>query len=371
MQYSRIKYLLFMTLCGSISACNNANTSSNDLLLEEKQALGKQVFFDSNLSEPSGQACASCHQPGAGFADPDREIPVSRGVDPTKFGNRNTPSIAYSAFSPAFHFDEDEGIFFGGQFLDGRASTQQNQAKQPFLNPLEMANPDIVTLIEKVSRSSYANDFKAIYGDDIFTHTETAFDSLADAIAAFERSSEVNAFSSKFDLFIAGETTLSAEEQRGLNLFNRVDKGNCAACYPSTSDDASIPPLFTDFSYDNLGTPANPNSPFLTQSADANPAGTGFVDFGLGGELGLNTENGKFKVPSLRNVNLTAPYMHNGVFNTLAEVLDFYSDRDSDGVMPEVAENVNHEELGALNLSAGEKADIIAFLKTLSDGYQP
>ncbi len=234
-----------------------------------------------------------------------------------------------------------------------------------------MANSDIFALMEKVRQSSYANDFKAIYGDDIFNNTEKAFDSLANAIASFEQSSEVNSFSSKFDYFIAGETTLSSQEQRGLDLFNRPDKGNCAACHPSTSNDASIPPLFTDFSYDNLGTPGNPNSPFLSQSADANPEGTSFVDFGLGGELALNTENGKFKVPSLRNVALTTPYMHNGVFNTLEAVLDFYSDRDSDGVIPEVAENVNHDELGALNLSANEKADIIAFLKTLSDGYQP
>lgn len=364
-------HLLLIILCGSISACNNPNTSNNDRLLNEKQALGKQIFFDSNLSEPAGQSCASCHLPSAGFADPDSEIPVSRGVDPTKFGNRNTPSIAYSAFSPEFHFDPEEGIFFGGQFLDGRAATQQDQAKQPLLNPLEMANADIVSLMEKVRRSTYANDFKLIYGDNIFNNTEAAFDSLADAIAAFEQSSEVNPFSSKFDLFNAGDATLSDQELRGLNLFNRPDKGNCAACHPSSSDDPSIPALFTDFSYDNLGTPANPNSPFLNQSTEANPEGSSFVDFGLGGKLALNTENGKFKVPSLRNINLTAPYMHNGVFNTLREVLDFYSDRDSDGVIPEVAENVNHDELGALNLSSAEKTDIIAFLKTLTDGYQP
>lgn len=371
MQFSNINNLLLAALCGALSACNAASNTSSDPLLIEKQALGKQVFFDSNLSEPSGQSCASCHLPSAGFADPDSEIPVSRGVDPDKFGSRNTPSIAYSSFSPEFHFDQGEGIFFGGQFLDGRAATQQEQARQPLLNPLEMANSDIFALMEKVRQSSYANDFKAIYGDDIFNNTEKAFDSLANAIASFEQSSEVNSFSSKFDYFIAGETTLSSQEQRGLDLFNRPDKGNCAACHPSTSNDASIPPLFTDFSYDNLGTPGNPNSPFLSQSADANPEGTSFVDFGLGGELALNTENGKFKVPSLRNVALTTPYMHNGVFNTLEAVLDFYSDRDSDGVIPEVAENVNHDELGALNLSANEKADIIAFLKTLSDGYQP
>lgn len=232
-----------------------------------------------------------------------------------------------------------------------------------------MANPDSTTVVEKVSQSEYATEFKDIYGDQIFNDVEKAFDSIADAIAVFERSDEVAPFSSKFDLFTTGNAILTAQEQRGLDLFNREDKGNCAACHPSTSEDNLIPALFTDFSYDNLGTPANPNSPFLTQDTEFNPDGSGFIDFGLGGKLSDIAENGKFKVPSLRNINLTAPYMHNGVFDNLEQVLDFYSDRDNDGVIPEVADNVNHDELGDLGLSSQEKADIIAFLKILTDGY--
>ena len=198
---------------------------------------------------------------------------------------------------------------------------------------------------------------------------ELAFDKIAEAIAAFERSDEVSPFSSKFDQFIAGTASLSDAELRGMDLFNRADKGNCAACHPSTGDSPETPALFTDFSYDNLGVPANPDSSFLTQDPEFNPDGVAFVDFGLGGELGEIAENGKFKVPTLRNIALTGPYMHNGVFKTLEQVLDFYSDRDADGVIAEVADNVNHDELGVLGLSTQEKTDIIAFLKTLTDGY--
>jgi len=358
-----------LILTGGITACDHTTEANKQVLLEQKQQLGKQLFFDVNLSTPPGQSCSSCHLPSAGFADPDKEIPVSRGVNPDRFGNRNTPSAAYAAFSQEFHFDEEEGIFFGGQFLDGRSSTLEDQAKKPFLNPVEMANPDENTVVEKVSQAEYADEFKAIYGDFVFNDVELAFDSIADAIAVFERSDEVVPFSSKFDQFVSGDVALTEQEQRGLDLFNREDKGNCAACHPSISDDPAIPALFTDFSYDNLGVPANPNSPFLSQDPEFNPDGVGFVDFGLGSVLSNVAENGKFKVPSLRNINLTAPYMHNGVFDTLEEVLNFYSERDDDGVIPEVAVNVNNDELGSLGLSTQEKADIIAFLKTLSDGY--
>lgn len=352
-----------------ITACSDTAADADKQLTAAKQALGKHLFFDANLSTPPGQSCSSCHQPTAGFADPDREVPVSRGVIPDRFGNRNTPSAAYAAFSPDFHFDVSEGIFFGGQFLDGRAATLEDQAKQPFLNPVEMANADKSVVVEKVSQADYAEDFKAVFGSDAFNDVDKTYDDIAEAIAAFERSDEVVPFSSKFDAFVAGETLLTDQEMRGLRLFNREDKGNCGACHPSTPAGPDTPALFTDFSYDNLGVPANPASPFLTQDTQFNPDGLGFVDFGLGGELADVAENGKFKVPSLRNVNDTAPYMHNGVFDTLEQVVDFYSDRDADGVVPEVADNVNMDELGALGLSAQEKADIVAFLRTLSDGF--
>lgn len=357
-----------LMLAGGLSACGGSSNADKENLSEQKEALGRLLFFDSNLSTPRGQSCASCHQQTAGFADPDKEIPVSRGINADRFGSRNAPTVSYAAFSPEFHFDEDVGIFFGGLFLDGRASTLEDQAKLPFLNQVEMANADKASVVQVVSQAGYAGDFKAVFGEDSFNDVEQAFDDIAEAIASFERTEEISPFSSKFDLFTRGEVVLSAQEISGMNLFNREDKGNCAACHPSTSASADTPVLFTDFSFDNLGVPANPSSPFLTQDVEFNPEGASFVDFGLGGSLANNAENGKFKVPSLRNIDLTAPYMHNGVFDTLEQVLDFYNDRDADGVVPEVAENVNNDELGALGLTAQEKADIIVFMKTLTDG---
>jgi cytochrome c peroxidase len=130
-------------------------------------------------------------------------------------------------------------------------------------------------------------------------------------------------------------------------------------------------PVFTDFSYDNLGTPKNKNNPFYTLDAKHNPEGASWIDLGLGGELKKASENGKHKVPTLRNIAKTAPYMHNGVFKTLKEVVDFYNKRDVGSFdLPEVAENVNKDELGNLGLTDAEVADIVAFLGTLTDGYQ-
>jgi cytochrome c peroxidase len=162
---------------------------------------------------------------------------------------------------------------------------------------------------------------------------------------------------------------LSAREKRGLALFNDPSKGNCAACHPSTGVDGT-PPLFTDFTYDNLGVPKNPRNGFYRMAPQYNPAGAAWVDHGLGGVLGLASEDGKFKVPTLRNIALTAPYMHNGYFTDLRSVVNFYNTRDvAPWPAPEVADTVNHEELGNLGLNEQEVEDLVAFLYTLSDGY--
>jgi cytochrome c peroxidase len=202
---------------------------------------------------------------------------------------------------------------------------------------------------------------------------DAAYDHIADAIAAFERSAEVNPFTSKYDSYLKGEASLTDAEQRGLALYEDETKGNCAACHPSRST-TDVPPLFTDFTYDNLGVPRNPENPFYDLPAEFNPDGEGFVDLGLGTTVELASENGKFKVPTLRNIALTAPYMHNGVLATLTEVVEFYSTRDTDPARwgaPEVAENVNVDELGDLGLTAAEIEDIVSFLGTLTDGWVP
>jgi cytochrome c peroxidase len=359
--------------CGDAGAKDGANTLALDggvQPLASKTLVGKLLYFDPNLSDPPGQSCASCHSPEGGFADPDRDVPVSRGVKSWLVGNRNSPSAAYASFSPEFHYDEQEKLYVGGQFWDGRAKNLIEQAKGPFLNPLEMNNKKEADVVEKVKNSEYAVLFLQVFGQDAFTDTAKAYHAIAEAIAAFESSNEVNRFSSKYDYYLKkGASVFTDAEKRGLDLFN--NKGKCAECHPSEKSKDGKSPLFTDFTYDNLGTPRNSQNPFYKLAKEFNPDGENFVDLGLGGFLKKAEENGKMKVPTLRNIELTAPYMHNGVFTTLKEVVDFYNTRDVDQKWgpPEVNANVNKEELGNLGLSAQEVEDLVAFLKTLTDGY--
>ncbi len=335
--------------------------------------LGRELFFDTNLSSPAGQACATCHDPAAGFADPDSDMPTSEGVMAGRFGGRNTPTAAYASLSPVFEFTNDPAVdpavffYVGGQFLDGRAADLVEQAKGPFLNPIEMANPDKAAVVNKVRNSAYAGKFVYVFGADAFADSEVAYDNIATAIAEFEKSPELNPFSSKFDFFQKGMVTLNAQETLGLDVFQK--KGKCATCHllPETLPAPMDPPAsFTDFRYFNLGVPKNPNNPFYTQDMAFNPDGASFIDNGLGAEVQVATKNGKFKTSTLRNIELTAPYMHNGVFATLEEVVDFYNTDDPPA--PEVDNDIT-ADVGFLDLTPDEEAALVAFLKTLTDGY--
>ena len=358
----------FLFLFGA-SSYSAAQTPALAQVDAEKLALGRKIYFDTHLSEPAGQSCASCHLPGAGFADPDAELPVSRGVNPQRFGNRNTPTAAYVAFNPVFHFDAEEGLYKGGFFHDGRAASLEEQAKGPFLNPVEMGNEDAEAVIAKVRQADYVMLFKQVYGADSLLDVDLAYDHVADAIASFERSEFFSPFSSKYDDYLRGSVALSAQEKRGLALFEDEKKGNCAACHPSQQSPDGAMPLFTDYSYDNIGVPKLKQSPFYSIDRRFNPEGDKVVDLGLGGVLNQPSEHGKFKVPTLRNIALTAPYMHNGSFTSLENVVDFYNTRDTDDKWgePEVVKNVNDEELGDLKLTKKDVQDLVAFLKTLSD----
>jgi cytochrome c peroxidase len=281
-------------------------------------------------------------------------------------------TVSYSAFVPPLHKDTVEDIWVGGLFWDGRSNTLEEQAMGPPLNPLEMANRDTVSIADKLKTLGYDYMFYEIYGEDALDDPSVAFMNMADAIATYERSSEVSPFNSKYDYFLAGEANLSEQETRGMMLFVLESKGNCLACHPSTESDDGSPPLFTDFTYDNLGVPKNPESPFYTISPEFNPDGFDFVDLGLGTTLNDPAENGKFRVPTLRNIAITAPYMHNGVFKTLYQVIAFYNTRDIGPWPPaEVSENVNSDEMGDLKLSNQEVEDLVAFLQTLTDGWDP
>ncbi|MHC4305412.1 MAG: cytochrome-c peroxidase [Planctomycetota bacterium] len=366
--------------------------------LTPMEQLGKFLFFDENLSTPPGQSCATCHDPVAGFTGPRSEVNASTVVYPgavhKRFGNRKPPTAAYGGESPVLFFDDDEGLFIGGMFWDGRATgwtlgdPLAEQAQGPFLNPLEQNNPNPMFVCMKVAAADYAPLYEEAFGEpiDFVFGVEEAYENIARAISAYEQSIEVNPFTSKYDYYLAGEVELTDQEAWGLELFEAEDKGNCAACHLSQPGPDGEPPLFTDFTYDNLGVPKNPDNPFYNMPRKWNPDGADWVDLGLGGFLAgvegyeefVADNLGKQKVPTLRNVDLrpdpdfVKAYGHNGFFKSLEEIVHFYNTRDVEPWPdPEVPENVNDEELGNLGLSLDEEAAIVAFMKTLSDGFVP
>jgi cytochrome c peroxidase len=347
-----------------------------------QEQLGKALFFDTNLSEPPGQSCAVCHGPTVGYTGPDQAInqggAVYEGAVAGRFGNRKPPAAAYAGNSPRLTFDG--GKWVGGMFWDGRATGDRlgdplaEQAQGPFLNPLEQNLPNAATMIARAQASSYAGLFGAVCpGSD----TAVLYDCVGRAIAAYERSAEVNPYTSKYDYFLKGQARLTGQEQLGMQLF--FGKAQCSNCHNG--------PDFTDFTYDNLGVPRNPANPFYNEP-QWNPEGAAWVDTGLGGylqaagypEAVYAAEWGKQKVPTLRNVALAPEkrfvkaYSHNGYFKSLEEIVRFYNTRDvtrAGWPPPEVAANVNTAEMGNLGLNRGEELAIVAFLATLSDGYTP
>jgi cytochrome c peroxidase len=363
-------YLIIVSILVFNAGCSDNSNRKERVDLNSKEKLGKLLFNDKNLSTPPGQACADCHAESAGFADPLKEIPVSRGVYKDRFGNRNDLTVAYASFAPEFHFDSTEGIYIGGFFWDGRATTLAEQAMAPPLNPLEMANGSADEIIEKIKGSDYSRLFADIYGKDVYEDPERAYAFFGDALAAYQSSAEINKFSSKYDYYLRGEIELSDTEMKGLSVFNDPLKGNCAACHPSMPSEEGTPPLFTDFTYDNLGIPKNPESPYYYLPEKFNPDGVDYIDFGLGAVVDKEEELGKFKVPTLRNIALTGPYMHNGLFKSIRQVISFYNTRDIGGwPEPEIKINVNHDELGNLGLTEAEIDYLVAFLRTLTDDY--
>jgi cytochrome c peroxidase len=370
-----------------MQAILEGKTPPTDPVKRAKEALGRQIFRDTALSEPPGQSCETCHHTGRAFTSKGA---TSEGANPTLFGPRNAPSITYSMFTPPLQSGGDDGAngYFGGQFRDGRADFLQNQVAFPMLNPIEMGNPDAATIIAKVAAASYAPQFQQIYGSGIFSKTNAAFADLADAVATYERGPDFRRFDSKFDAYRRGETTLTDSEARGLAIFNDPNRSNCASCHLTGRDKIIGPrPVLTDFGYDNIGVPRNPENRFYRMPPEINPDGRNFVDQGLNNVVPMGFTMGQFKSPSLRNVAVSGPYMHNGYFKTLRGVLDFYNTRDvkprcadkftseanaeAQGCWPEPEQTLNENtvDLGNLKLSDQDIDDMLAFLGTLTDGW--
>ena len=333
-----------------------------------KAQLGKAFFNDTTLSNPKGESCGTCHSENRAFTDP-RPGPTSPGAVAGVFGFRHAPSIGYMAFSPNFsNTAGEQGGPLGGQFWDGHATDLADQAHFPMLNPFEMNNASVGAIVATVQAGPYAAALEKLYGATIFSNSTTAFNAIVDSIVKFEQTAEVSPFTSKYDAFLAGTVQLSAAETRGLAVFN--GQGGCSGCHTSSPALDGTPPLFTNFCYANLGLPKNPNNPFYKDPASDNPQGANFIDYGVQRTTGQAAEAGMFMTPSLRNVVATPPYFHNGIYNTLQEVINFYNTRDIGNFPPpEVPANEDMTELGNLGLTQQNISDLVAFLNTLTDGY--
>ncbi len=415
----------------AILLCSTAVSAGSGGGLSLIEQLGKELFFD-KISDPPRMACAACHGPTAGWtgAIPGINLhgSVYRGAVPQRFGNRKPPTTAYAPFSPVFHLDGSSGEFVGGNFWDGRATGERlgnpaaDQALGPFLNPVEQNMPSKKAVCNTVAGSKYAGLFEEVWGPESLDCGDAAVDATYDriglSIASYEKSPEVSPFSSKFDRYWAdclgaGNMPVACGLAEGdkaiLDPFGvltdtewdgLIEYGEyCAVCHVShVPGPEGTPPLFTDFTFENIGVPINPENPFydmdeilLDDGSPINPLGEAFVDFGLGDFLRTRPEwadmafenDGKHKVPTVRNVDrrpgglFPKAYMHNGVFKTLKQVVHFYNTRDvaeENWPPPEVDRNVNRDilegvPLGNLELSEEAEDAIVAFLRTLSDGF--
>lgn len=343
----------------------------------KKEQLGQILFFDTSLSANKTQSCATCHDPANGFVDKRKTIAqgiASLGDDGHSFGNRNTPTAGYASLSPKFHFDEKTKQYLGGQFWDGRASTLAEQAKGPPLNPVEMNMQSEQQIMQRLKANPfYEKEFEEVYGKNIWQNPKNWYEAMADAIQAFEQTDFFAPFDSKYDRFLRGEYELTVLEDLGRSLFFSSTNVNCSTCHMLKREDAEGEP-FTNFEYHNIGTPSNPAMIKLNKlKAD-------FVDHGLLENPAVSDvkQDGKFKTPTLRNIAVTAPYMHNGVFQDLRTVILFYDkynnpertinpETNQKWGEPEVAKTVNLKDLAAKKFTERKVDAMVAFLKTLTD----
>ena len=369
--------LALLSGCMSSSATQQQDPKQ---LEQQKALLGQQLYFDVNLSQNRTQSCATCHAPDKGFADPrDNGVAgaVSLGDDGKSLGDRNAPTAAYAMFSPAFKLNKD-GKYVGGQFHDGRESSLAGQAGGPPTNPIEMGLPSKTIAVDRLLENvAYVKSFKAIYGDEIFADAEQAYAAMADSIAAFERTELFAPFDSKYDRFLRGEYKLTAQEELGRTLFFSQQFTNCNQCHQLQTSQRHPQETFTNYEYHNIGVPAN-----LAARAK-NGVAADHVDRGLldNPQVTDSKQAGKFKVPTLRNVAVTGPYMHNGVFQDLRTVVLFYDKYNSRSAKrqinpetgkawgnPEVAENISLKELESGPALKEKRVDaLVAFMQTLTD----
>jgi cytochrome c peroxidase len=425
-----------------------------DNQVQQVELLGKLMLYDKQLSVNRNEACAFCHMPETGFTGPVSELNRTTAAYPgsvrTRFSDRKPQSHAYAPLSPVLHYNPGQGDLVGGNFWDMRATGRRlgnpaaEQAEGPPTNPVEMGLADIACVVYRASQRPYRALFERVWGAQAFAigwpsdvdqvcdrpgppsagdplpvhltaldrgRIGTTFDQMAQSIAGYESSAEVTTFTSKFDAVLAGKTQFTAQEQEGYDLFR--GKAQCNACHRDGGPGED--PLFTDFTASNIGTPANPRLPYYRENQPdnlgyvANPAGSAFIDGGVGTFLErghllsqpsavdgrwlkLAPDNrGRIQVPTLRNVDkrpsasFVKAYGHNGYFTSLKEIVHFYNTRDvlprcqpndaGEGTAcwpaPESIDNLNTKRVGRLGLSDAEEDALVSFMQTLSDGFMP
>ncbi|GAB2600384.1 cytochrome-c peroxidase [Nitrincola alkalisediminis] len=375
MKYTLIRMLKMAFIGLLLSMPFQVNAQSFDA---EKAELGQRLFFDPNLSRNRTQSCATCHAPSTAFSDSRPNLTdsaASLGDDNQSFGDRNAPMVTYAAQTPDFHRNA-QGIYVGGFFWDGRAANLAEQAKGPPLNPIEMGMPDEESVIERILENPiYPPLFKALYGEPIFENTQAAYNAMADALAHFEKTELFNPFDSKYDRYLQGKAQLTPEEELGMTLFFSQQFTNCNLCHQLNPLPGREKEVFSNFEYHNIGVPVNAKLREINGVMDN--------DVGLFAhpEVDDPSSIGKFKTPSLRNVAVTGPYMHNGVFQDLRTVILFYNQYNSRSAKmrinpetgleweaPEIPENISLTELQTGPALDDKRVDaLVAFLKTLTD----
>ncbi len=404
-----IRRLLRPLLCIALCAAAGDHTASGEptraevyARVEKVAALGRALFFDRSLSASGRMACATCHDPAHAFGPPNARPVQFGGKTLRDAGLRAVPSLKYlqaiPQFSEHFYESDDEGDDSvdngptGGLTWDGRFDRGRDQARLPLLSPIEMANKDAADVVAKVRNGPNAETLRSIYGETIFADSDKAFAAILEAFETFEQDYRVfYPYSSKYDAYLAGRATLTEQEKHGLETFNDPKKGNCGNCHRSNRGKDGTPPQFTDYGLIAIGVPRNRAIP-----ANADPK---FFDLGACGPLrtdlaGRDEYCGRFRTPSLRNVALRKTFFHNGVIHSLRQAVEFYSDRDTDpgkwyprdaagtvrkydDLPAQYHQNINVEPPFDRKpgdppvLTAREIDDIVAFLRTLTDGYEP
>ena len=379
------------------TACGNGSSNETKHTIDTKEKLGKHLFFDESLSKTRNTSCATCHDPEHAFVDPrfskaesDQAVfingALSVGDDGFSLGGRNAPTAMYAMFSPTF----DAKTIKGGQFHDGRSATLTDQAMGPPLDGAEMQMPNKASVVERIKENTkYISAFKNLYGENIFDDINASYEAMGEAIAKFEKTDEFAPFDSKYDRFLKcketkGSTDCYVEgewtvlEQLGESLFFSNNNTNCKTCH-QLKGDGEQKETFSNYEYHNIGTPKNFKALQARvdtgNATDANATEHGV--YGAYPEVGAE-KDGAIRVPTLRNVAVTAPYMNNGIFQELKTVLEFY-DHMGSGNRPnnpetgkpwgevDVKATINLKDLEMKSLNDRKIEALEAFLNTLTD----